>query len=153
MVENAPVKDLIEFLRKHDIASVATVKENGQAHATTIFYYVEDDLKIYFLTKYDTLKFKNLKTNFTVGLVITDEPLYQSVQIEGTAKEVDYSHEFSATVKKFTDNLAKNGKDWEGIPLNHMTAGYFAFVQITPTWIRWVDFKNWGHIVKYEQNL
>jgi general stress protein 26 len=151
--DTSQVKSLVDFLRAHDIAALATIKEGGVAHATTIFYYAEEDLKLYFLTKYDTLKFINLKTNNNVGLVVTDEKSFQTVQIEGIAKEVDYAHEYEKTVKKYIENQAKNGRDWEKIPINHITAGYYSFVQISPTWVRWIDFNNWNHLVKFEQHF
>ena len=152
-VENVPSKELLDFLRVHDITALATTSESGIAHASTTYYYVEDDLRFYLLTKHDTFKFKNLSKNKSVALVVTDEQKLQTVQIEGTAKEVNYANESAPTVKKFIENLAKNGLQWDELPVNHLDAGYYAFVQITPTWIRWSDFKNWKHTVKFEQRF
>ena len=153
MAENVPVADLLMFLRAHDIAALATVSETNAAHATTTYFYVEDDLNFYMLTKYETFKFKNLTKNHSVALVVTNEKSLETVQVEGIAKEVDYSHEYAPTVKRFTKNLEKNGWKWENIPLNHVFAGYYSFVQIKPTWIRWSDFRDWEHKVKFEQRF
>ena len=151
-MDNASSQELLQFLRSHDVAALASIKEN-KAYASTIYYFVEDDLRFYFLTRNGTLKFTNLRENGGVGLVITDQQTLQTVQVQGIAKEVDYSKEYQTTVKKFTDQLAKSGKEWEKIPINHITSGYYAFVQITPTWIRWTDFINWAHKVKFEQKF
>lgn len=145
------VKSLLEFLRTHDVAVLATIQDGTRAHATTIYYYVDDDLKFYFLTRNETLKFSNLKEDGDVGMAITDATGLQTVQIEGKAREVDYARQYAPIVKKFIDGLAKSGKAWEQIPLNRINSGYFAFIQVTPTWIRWCDFKDWAHTVKFEQ--
>lgn len=148
------VQQLLQFLRSHDVAALATIKDGNKAYATTIFYFAEDDLRFYFLTRNETLKYSNLNTNGSVGLVISDPATLQTVQVEGTAKEVDYSKEYAATMKKYTDNLVKNNRKWESIPLNHMLGtGYYALIQITPSWIRWTDFQNWAHTVKFEQHF
>jgi general stress protein 26 len=147
-------QELLQFLRSHDVAALATITDGTKAHATTIFYYVEDDFKIYFLTRNATLKYSNLNNNGVVGLVVTDPVTLQTVQVEGTAKEVDYTKKYAPAMQKYTDNLAKNNKQWANIPLNHMpNVGYYAFIQVTPTWIRWTDFTNWSHTVKFEQKF
>lgn len=147
-------QQLLQFLRSHDVAALATITDGTKVHATTIFYYVEDDFKFYFLTRNATLKYSNLNTHGVVGLVVTDPVTLQTVQVEGTAKEVDYAKEYAPTIKKYTDNLAANNRQWANIPLNHMPdAGYYALIQITPTWLRWTDFTNWAHTVKFEQKF
>ena len=147
-------QELLQFLRLHDVAALATITDGTKAHATTIFYYVEDDFKFYFLTRNATLKYSNLNSNGLVGLVTTDSTTFQTVQIEGIAKEVDYTKEYAGVMQKYIDNLAKNNRQWANIPLNHMpNSGYYALIQVTPTWIRWTDFTNWAHTVKYEQHF
>lgn len=147
----AALQQLLQFLKSHDIAALATIRE-GNAHATTIFYYVEDDLKFYFLTRDETFKFANLKKDARIGLVITDPTTLQTVQVEGIAREADYTREAAGTMEKYSLTLQKNGHLWEKIPLNHMpSTGYYVFVQINPTWIRWTDYTDLAHKVKFEQ--
>lgn len=153
-LDNVPVQEVLQFLRTHIIAAIATILHGTKAHATTIYYYTDDDLKMYFLTKGETLKFSNIIHGGSVGLVVTDPQTLQTIQVEGTAKEVDYSKEYAQVMKKYVDTLTQNGLQWANIPLNHMEkVGYYTFVQITPTWIRWTDFKNWAHTVKFEQRF
>lgn len=147
----ATITDVLQFLHTQDVAMLATIKE-GKAHAAAIYYHVEDDAKLYFLTKNETGKFRNLMQDNSVALVISDTSKLQTVQIEGIAREVDYTKEYSEVMKRFSAQLSQSGKAWEGLPINHLSqAGYYAFVQVTPTWIRWSDFKNWGHTILFEQ--
>lgn len=153
MEDKVVVQELLQFLRSHEVGALATIKE-GKAHAASIYYYIDDDLRVYFLTRNETLKFSNMVKEGTVGFVVTDPVTLQTVQIEGTGREVDYTGEYAAVMKKYVDQLSKSGKAWENIPINHMLGtGYYAFAQITPSWIRWTDFKNWAHTVKFEQKF
>lgn len=155
IIDNVSVTELLAFLRSHQVAVLATVNNtNDSPHATTIYYYVEDDLKFYFLTRNQSAKMNNIKKNQSVALAITDPASLQTVQVEGLAMEVDYSQKYASTIKKFTDQLAKNDKEWSDLPLNHQgNSGYFAFVQVTPSWIRWSDYKSWEHAIKFEKNF
>ncbi|HYK08955.1 MAG TPA: pyridoxamine 5'-phosphate oxidase family protein [Candidatus Eisenbacteria bacterium] len=154
VLDQAPVTELLTFLRSHYVGVLATVAPGNTAHATSIFYYPEDDLRCYFLTKNETHKFNNIKENHSVALVVSDPLTLQTVQVQGLAKEVDYTLEFASTMKKYTEMLSKSGNQWDSIPLNHINnVGYFTLVQITPTWIRWTDFKNWGQTIKFEQTF
>jgi len=153
-LEDSKVQDLLNFLRKQNSAVLATIKTGNVAHAATIYFYTEDDLRFYFLTKNSTMKFTNIKENHSVALVISDPDNLETVQVEGIAREVDYAKEYSQTMEKFTQKLESRGKEWEKIPLNHIqNKGYYVFVQITPTWIRWTDYKDWEHQVKFEQKF
>lgn len=148
------VKELLTFLRSNDVAVLATIKSGNIAHATTIYFYAEDDLTFYFLTRNETMKFNNIKANNSVALVVSDPVTLQTVQVEGKATEVDYTRQYAGTMKKFTDALVKNGQEWDKIPINHMaSAGYYSFVRITPGWIRWTDYKQWEHTVKFEAHF
>ena len=154
MIEDPQVaQQLLQFLRTQNVAALATVREH-KAHAATIFYYIDDDLKFYFLTRNGTLKFNELVKDSSVGLVITDAYTFQTVQVEGIAKEVDYVKEYNEVMRKYLNSILSRGKTWESIPLNQMIqSGYYAFVQVTPSWIRWTDFTNWSHGVKYEKRF
>ncbi|HEX7042704.1 MAG TPA: pyridoxamine 5'-phosphate oxidase family protein [Patescibacteria group bacterium] len=150
----AKVTELLTFLRSHNSAVLATVRNGSTPHATTIYFYVEDDLNFYFLTKNETAKFDNIKKNINVALVVSDTQTLQTVQLEGTAQEVDYTKTYASTMNKLLSIIAKNGEEWEKIPLNHVeNSGYFVFVQIKPTWLRFSDYKNWQHTTKFEKRF
>jgi nitroimidazol reductase NimA-like FMN-containing flavoprotein (pyridoxamine 5'-phosphate oxidase superfamily) len=153
METNKTREDLLGFLSKHYVATLATVKPDSSAHATTIYFHVDKDLNFYFLTRDMTTKFTNIKTHQHVALAITDAESLETVQVEGVAGEVDYTKTYADTVKEFVAKLNANGKSWEKIPLNHIADGYYVFVQIKPTSIKWVDFKEWGHTLQFEEKF
>ncbi len=155
MAENTATSEmLLNFLHSYDVAVLATIKPGNISHAATIYYYVDDNFNFYFVTKNETSKFKNIENNHSVSLVITDSVTLQTIQVEGNAEEVDYTKEYAPMMAKYNETLSENRQEWDKIPLNHVPdSGYFAFVKVTPTWIRWSDYKNWEHIVKFDHKF
>ncbi len=43
-------KRLLNFLRNHQVVTVAVVEPDGIAHAAALFYAVDDELNLYVLT-------------------------------------------------------------------------------------------------------
>ena len=145
--------DLLQFLQSHDVATLATIKPDGMPHLTTLYILADDDLHFYFLTKNETTKFRNLGENQKVALLITDVATLQTVQIEGTAKEVSYTTDYKKQMDEYTKMLENTKKDWAKIPINHLpNSGYYSFIRVSPSWIRWSDFKNWAHSVRFEEH-
>lgn len=144
-------EDLLQFLDSHYVAVLSTVKEGNLPHASTIYFYADKECNFYFLTRDMTKKFYNIRYNGHVSLVISDKDTLESVQIEGIAVEVNYSQEYASQVKELTEKLKRNGYSWEQIPLNHITDGYYVFIKITPHSIKWLDYKDWGQTLQYEQ--
>ena len=146
-------EDLIEFLAGHYVATLATVKWGNMPHAASIYYHVDKEGNIFFLTKGGTQKFSNINKNGNVAMVITDAESLQTVQLEGFAKEVDYAKDYAQLTQEFAKKLSKSGHPWAQIPINHLTQGYFVLVKVVPNWIKWIDFKDWKHVVQYEENF
>src|SRR4051812_43049416 len=76
--------DAFRFLKDQHTAVIATSFEN-QPHATVVYYDVDDDFNIYYLTKQNTQK--NIQTAFNprIAMVIGTGPEHCTVQIRGRA--------------------------------------------------------------------
>jgi len=142
--------DLLTFLQGHFIATLATVKPGGMPHGATVYFNNDEKGNFYFLSRDTTRKWKNIVENPHVSLVITDPNTSQTVQVEGTAEEVDYAKTYAGQVQNLIMHLEKNGKKWTDTPLQHQNAGYFMFVKVTPTWIRWSNYAEWKDIIQFE---
>jgi general stress protein 26 len=79
-----PIFDARNFLKKNFTAVLATSYLN-LPYASTIYYTTDDKLNIYFVTKMNTDKYLNLKTNKNAALVIGTGPKHISVQMRGHA--------------------------------------------------------------------
>lgn len=78
---------ILEFLRQHTLAVIATCGRDGRPEAAAIDFSVRDDLEIVFDTFEHTRKFANLLVQSRVALVIGwDDNI--TVQYEGEATRV-----------------------------------------------------------------
>lgn len=114
---------LRSFLWSHHTAVLATIKKGNKAHATTIYYLIDEHFNFYFITKDETLKFKNIEDNNSVALAISDEHELQTVQVEGTAEEIK-GNNFAQTVDKLVTRYSKEG-GWDKLPINQIKGGAF----------------------------
>lgn len=122
--------ELVQFLRKYKLAVQASVAPNGAAQAAVVGFAVSDGLEIVFDTTEDTRKYRNLRADPRIALVIgwDDE---RTAQIEGVADfpagaELDRIREcYFAAWPDGRERLA-----WPGI----------THVRVRPTWVRYSDF-------------
>lgn len=81
--------EVIKFLSKHHIGVLATADKNGMPHAATVYFAVDKDLNIYFITKTGTTKHRNLSSNPVASLAVYEADSQSTVQIRGTVEIVD----------------------------------------------------------------
>lgn len=80
-------RTILEFLRRHTLAVIATSHRDGTPEAATIDFSVRDDLEIVFDTLEKTRKFENLSKRRSVAIVVGwDDNI--TVQYEGEASRV-----------------------------------------------------------------
>lgn len=89
--ERQKIKRLaFKFLRDHKTAVVATASRSGEPEAATVFYAVDDDFTFNFITDKSSRKYKNLKENSHVAIVVGTGPDVMTIQCGGHADIVDY---------------------------------------------------------------
>ncbi len=93
MAHELSLKDAISFLNSQIICVVATVTPAGHPQAATVFYWIDDikddSFAIYFVTKQQTRKFKNLTNNPRLSIVVGTQFEPNTVQMDGEAVLVD----------------------------------------------------------------
>jgi general stress protein 26 len=137
-VENNPTRqDILNFLQNENVANIATVNENGKPDSSTIYYFVEKNFDILFLTKKETEKYKNIQNQNEVVLIVTNPQKKVVVKIRGSAIEMKNDPNI---ITDMTSSLAKklNVKDnfdtvW---PILKRNSGKIVLVKIKPQEIR-----------------
>ena len=101
MVEFSPSE--IEFLKKRDVARVATVSEGGWPQVTPVVHLF-DGRFLYFIIDYGSKKEKNLRRNNRVAVVVD---VYartpQAVAVQGRAEFIEKGDEFERVEKMFEE--------------------------------------------------
>ncbi|WP_075290104.1 pyridoxamine 5'-phosphate oxidase family protein [Pararhizobium arenae] len=120
---------ILEFLRKHILAVIATCHRNGTPEAATIDFSVLDNLEIVFSAFQETRKFTNLADRPGVAFVVGwDDNI--TVQYEGEATRVpaadteQYQKAFLSSVPADREFIERGA----------------VMFKATPRWIRYSDF-------------
>lgn len=124
------------------LASIATISVDGKPHSSTVFYVVDDNMNLYFPTRSKSRKFENIQTNSSVSVDITDEQRMQTIQIQGTAEEIE---DPKMTMQLIERLLSASGDQHISLgkwipPIKQMREGHFAIIKVTPDWMRLGDF-------------
>jgi uncharacterized pyridoxamine 5'-phosphate oxidase family protein len=120
---------ILEFLRKHLLAVIATSHRNGTPEAAAIDFSVRDNLEIVFDTFEHTRKFANISEQSSVALVVGwDDNI--SVQYEGDAMKVSASD-----IERYQEAHLKS------VPVERefVEKGAVMF-RVNPRWTRYSDF-------------
>ena len=124
-------KNILDFIKKHKLAVLATVGE-AAPESSVLEFGETDDLEIILDLFTSSRKYKNMKVNPNVSLVIGwDENI--TIQYEGVAEELSGEEKNKYQNEYWKKNPeAKRWADRKGI----------AYFKVTPKWIRYSDLNN-----------
>lgn len=90
------------FLLNNDVCRVATVSMDNIPHVVPVCYVFLDNLFL-FATDYNTKKYRNLKNNKNVGVVVDvyNPPDNQALSISGTAEIIERGEGFKREYIRF----------------------------------------------------
>lgn len=129
----------LTFLKEHDLATLSTADKENKVYGAAIYYMVDDDGVIYFVTKSETRKYLNITAHNQVALTIYDAGKMQTLQLQGLAKvENDQTRKDIAFNQIIRSRLsAPGGKIPAVIKIEQ---GSFIIISITPTVVQFRDF-------------
>ena len=81
--------EVFDFIAQNRAAAFATSSKQNIPHVATVFCVADDDLTIYFATRVESRKFRNLSAQPVVSMAFTNEKLMETVELTGTAKRVE----------------------------------------------------------------
>lgn len=81
-------ENLEDFLSKHHVGVIATCSNDGKPYAATVYFTYDKQFNLYFVTKKDTQKNRDLQDNKQAAIAIYDEETQTTVQAQGTVVEV-----------------------------------------------------------------
>lgn len=123
------------FLSKNNIATLATVDATGCPRASVIYFVIDPQLNVYFITKRDTAKAKNIKLNNNVSLAVYEPKSQTTAQISGTAEVVQDPTRFDDVFAKVQAIADKTGAS-PVPPISKLAVGPYEVFCIKPTDIR-----------------
>lgn len=130
---------ILDFLKQNTTAVLATASKDGEPHAATIYYMIDDDLNFYFITKRDTTKSQNLKSGGRAALAIYEEGTQTTVQAVGKVEEemdVTKTQKVFSNILKISMATSESGTP----PISKLQAGPYVAYRLTPDSVRMASF-------------
>lgn len=126
-------------MNAHSLATLATVSASGAPHAASVYYTVDHDLNLYFVTREETTKYSNIKRNPQVSVVITDEETAETVQIQGTAQKITDEPVISDILEQLW-KITVEKSHWPS-PAVKLNKGSLSIIKVVPAELKFGDFK------------
>ncbi len=129
-------QEALKFLKEKVLAVVSTVSPTGKLESATVMYFVDDEFNFYFVTRLNTRKSDNLRTNSNIAVVVGTELAPVTVQIEGTAELIN-----NEGGKILMDEIAKRPQI-QGLyfgPFLRLEGVNFGAYKVKINWLRWLS--------------
>ena len=135
---------ITEFLKHNQIAVLATVGSDNRPHTAVIYFYIDADLNIYFITKEKTAKYKNIIENPEVALSVYEPSSQTTVQASGRA---DIVTDMTRVNEIFRHVLAvtKSTSESSIPPISKIEGGEYKCFCIRPRTIRLAEYTKPEH--------
>lgn len=137
-------KRIFDFLTRNPVGVLTTVDPDGYPHGVVIYFVVDKQFNVSFLTKTGTKKYDNLLRNNTIMLVAY-EPVSQSVaQVVGSAHEINNKDAGKQVAQQVFGACLKTSGS--GVPpINKLNAGAYTAFFIEPVQIRLAMYERPDH--------
>ncbi|GIU70839.1 MAG: hypothetical protein KatS3mg003_0318 [Candidatus Nitrosocaldaceae archaeon] len=95
----------VEFIKRHELCRLATAY-NDKPHVVPVCYIFHNN-SFYIATDYNTKKFRNIKRNKNVCLIIDEYKPNKAIMVEGIAEIIEHGEEFKTIYRIFYNRF-----DW-----------------------------------------
>ncbi|HSX07444.1 MAG TPA: pyridoxamine 5'-phosphate oxidase family protein [Candidatus Saccharimonadales bacterium] len=131
---------ITDFLKLKGVGVLATVDGSGQPYAATVYVTTDEPLNLYFVTKRDTQKCRNLQANPRAAIAIYDATTQTTVQAEGTVVEVTDARQQEWVFKDIWSRAAQTSPG--GVPpITQLIAGGYVVFRLSAPSLRMATFK------------
>jgi nitroimidazol reductase NimA-like FMN-containing flavoprotein (pyridoxamine 5'-phosphate oxidase superfamily) len=138
---NHDITTVLEFLKHHHMGVLSTVSAEGEPWGSAITFAFDDDLTFYFMTRSDTLKFKNIESHPSVALTVADEEQQITVQAIGKVSRVDAKDYIDVAFKKLASVKPRGDYQWVP-PVIKVHKGDYMILSFKPSKLQYADFKH-----------
>ncbi|MEO6513908.1 MAG: pyridoxamine 5'-phosphate oxidase family protein [Candidatus Saccharimonadales bacterium] len=126
---------IFSFLKQNPIGVLSTVTPNNSPHGTVVYFQINKDFTVSFLTKTETRKYSNLSHNNHVMLTVFEPESQAVAQVIGTTEEIEDGFEtnsIAGTILGISMKTSEAGTP----PISKLYAGAYVAMKITPAQIR-----------------
>ena len=129
---------IVDFVKSHTKAVIATVDTLNQPSTSMIFYVVDKNNDMYFVTKSMTTKSENLKQNNKSAITIADESKPITVSITGVVLEIEEQKKRDEIMQDVFKLSYSELHDYA--PIIKLHKGSFEVMKFVPKQAKMTDF-------------
>lgn len=127
------------FIKQHPVGVLATASKTGEPHAAAVYFVPDDNHSIYFLTKEDTQKHRNLQKNPRAAVTIYDAQTLETLQIEARAEILPDVSQFLELYNRILQASSRTTES-ERPPVSKLNAGDYFMYKLIPQSMRLADY-------------
>jgi len=140
---------IAKFLKANHVGILATADKAGRPQAAAVYYALDNELNIYFITKKGTAKGRNLEVNPRVAFTVFTAATQSTLQISGIAHQLDDVSAFHRIFKAIL-SASRITSESPVPPVTRLDSGEYVAYKIKPRTMRLAhytkpgrgDFKN-----------
>lgn len=119
------------------LGTISTISSNIKPEAASIYFVFDKNLNIFFITRKESRKYKNILNNNRASFVITTEKPPKTVQLEGVVEETSTKEQGT----HFSNLIATASRHNFMPPVSQLNDSEMVFMKIKTTWARMGDFE------------
>lgn len=131
---------IYEFLNTHPVGVLSTADEDGNPHASVIYFSISEEFAITFVTRKRTRKYQNLQQDPRAMLVVFDSAGQVTVQISGVVQMIEEPTDLRQALQYMVKASYTTSKPGSPPPITKLDAGEYVAYQLLPQEIRYALF-------------
>ena len=120
--------EIVAYIKDNPVMVLGTIGANGLPHGAAVYGVATTSSQLYFVTKTETQKFRNLNLNPNVSVTIVNSAENSSLQAEGKAEIINNPRVVEMVMAKMTSVHARSA-EWMP-PIAKLHAGGYQIVGI-----------------------
>ncbi len=130
---------ITKFLTANQIGTLATADSSGQPHAATIYFVIDPDLNLYFITKEKTTKHHDLQQNPKASVAVHEPATQTTVQLNGKAEIIDDPSRVQQTFEHILAIATSTSQS--GVPpISRLNAGNYVGYKLVTSTVRMATY-------------
>lgn len=128
MQPHSPTATISRYINTHPLAVISTADSEGRPSGATIYAGSDDELNVYFMTKSETTKNKNISAQPIVALTFSGEDHQTTLQLSGVAHEISEQAD-GAPAFQILGSIKHASEDFR-LPITKISAGNYIIYKI-----------------------
>lgn len=140
MADSQSYSKVHDFLKHHPMGVLSTADADGHPWGSAIYYVADDEFNFYFVTRVETLKYRNIEKNPHVALTIADPESQATVQVRGIVSKLPPDRYMEIVFDKLAKIGPKDDPTWAP-PMSKLHKGNYMPLHLMPTKLQYADYK------------